>query len=91
MVGDVRPPELLLKVQPQYPEIARRARIEGKVVLEAVIDGSGNVVNVRVLRSVPLLDGAATEAVKQWKYRPARQNGRPVKVYFTVIVDFTLH
>ena len=90
VVGDVRPPELILKIQPEYPEMARRARIEGKVIVEAIINAQGDVENVPVLRSIPLLDGAAIAAVKKWKYKPAMQHGRPVKVFFTVVVDFTL-
>ncbi|PYT09492.1 MAG: hypothetical protein DMF49_01990 [Acidobacteria bacterium] len=79
-----------MKVEPEYPEMARKARVEGKVIIEAVIDTDGNVVDVKVLRSIPLLDKAAIEAVKRWKYRPAMQHGRPVKVYFTVVVEFNL-
>ena len=90
VVGDVRPPELIVRVQPEYPEMARRARIEGKVILEAIINAQGDVENVRVLRSIPLLDNSAIAAVKKWKYKPAVQHGRPVKVFFTVVVTFSL-
>jgi len=86
----VRPPELIVKVTPEYPEMARRARIEGNVILEAIINTSGDVENVRVLRSIPLLDNSAIAAVKKWKYKPAVQHGRPVKVFFTVVVTFSL-
>ena len=88
--GEVEPPELVHKVQPQYPDLARRARIQGKVILEAIIDTMGNVREVRVLRSIPLLDRPALDAVCCWKYKPAMKDGHPVTVFFTVIVDFTL-
>jgi len=90
VTGDVRPPEKIVNVKPEYPEMARKARVEGKVIIEAVIDTDGNVVDAKVLRSIPLLDKSAIDAVRKWKYRPAMQHGRPVKVYFTVIVDFNL-
>ena len=65
--------------------------IQGIVILEAVITKTGTVEDVRVLRALhPILDQAAISAVKQWKYQPAMLNGRPVKVYFTVTVNFTL-
>lgn len=90
--GDVRPPELLRRIEPAYPEAARKVRIEGVVILEAVISAAGAVEEVRVLRSAnPLLDGAAADAVAQWRYRPATLNGRTVRVYLTVTVSFKLH
>src|SRR5713226_7024293 len=65
---------------------------EGVVILGAIITASGNVDDVKVLKSVnPLLDAAATRAVQQWKYRPATLNGRAVRVYLTVTVTFNLH
>jgi len=90
VVGDVRPPELTQRIEPSYPEPARIARIEGRVILQAVIDERGAVEDVRVLRSVPTLDAAAVAAVRQWRYRPALLEGRPVRVYFTVVVTFKL-
>lgn len=89
--GEVTPPVLKHKLEPEYPEIARRARLEGRVILEAVISATGSVEEVRILRSSnPLFDEAAIEAVQQWEYEPARQSGRPVAVYFTVDVVFSL-
>jgi len=89
--GDVRAPVLLQRVEPGYPEAARRARLEGTVVLEAVITASGAVQEIRLLRSVnPLLDDAAERAVRQWRYRPATLNGRAVPVYLTVTVRFAI-
>ncbi|HLP24165.1 MAG TPA: energy transducer TonB, partial [Acidobacteriota bacterium] len=90
--GDVKAPQLVNRVEPGYPEAARKARMEGVVILEAIITANGNVEDVKVLKSVnPLLDAAATRAVSQWKYRPATLNGRAVRVYLTVTVTFNLH
>ena len=83
-------PQKLNEVSPVYPSIAMQAHIEGIVIIEATINESGNVVNARVLRSVPLLDQAAVEAVKQWRYTPSMLNGSPVPVIMTVTVNFTL-
>lgn len=89
--GDIQQPERIQYVQPEYPELARRARLEGPVILEATIDRQGNVINVTVLRGLGLgLDDAAMEAVKQWKYTPTYYNGRPVEILLTVTVQFTL-
>ena len=85
-------PVLVKKVEPAYPDVARRARIEGKVILQAVVDKEGNVDEVTVLSSNnPMFNDSAIEAVKQRKYKPALQNGKPVSIYFTIRVDFILH
>jgi protein TonB len=90
--GDVKAPTLSSRVEPQYPEAARKARMEGVVILEAIITADGNVEDVRVLKSVnPLLDASAVRAVQQWKYKPATLNGRAVRVYLTVTVTFRLN
>ena len=90
--GDVRAPELLRRIEPQYPEAARKARIEGVVILDAVIAASGEVEEVRVIRSAgKLLDDAAAEALRRWTYRPATLNGRSVRVLLTVTVSFRVH
>lgn len=86
--GDIRPPRKLRHVAPGYPAIAAHAAVTGTVVLEATISRSGIVTDVRVLRSVPLLDAAAVEAVRQWRYEPSRLNGEPVAVLLTVTVRF---
>lgn len=89
--GEVVAPALRQRVEPDYPEAARRARLEGTVILEAIITASGAVQEIRVLRSLhPLLDEAAERAVRQWRYRPATLHGRSVSVYLTVTVDFHL-
>jgi len=89
--GDVTAPRLLTRVEPSYPQGARDERIEGAVILEAVITASGNVADVKVIKSVhPLVDAAATHAVRQWIYRPATLNDEAVAVYLTVTVTFNL-
>ncbi|MGB8960095.1 MAG: energy transducer TonB [Candidatus Aminicenantales bacterium] len=89
-VGEVKPPRLVRRIEPAYPELARQARAEGVVILEATTDIYGRVAAVRVLRSLPLLDGAAVDAVRQWVYEPLLVNGRPRPVTFTVTVRFVL-
>lgn len=88
--GAVREPKKIVDVSPVYPAIAQSARIEGLVILEAVISERGLVERVKVLRSVPLLDAAAVEAVKQWRYTPTLLNGTPVSVLMTIRLNFTL-
>jgi len=90
IIGDVRPPERTTFVKPVYPELPRKTRTEGTVILEVVVGRVGDVESVKVVRSDPLFDPAAVEAVRQWKYRPALQGGRPVRVLLTVKVDFRL-
>ena len=89
-VGEVKPPRLVRRVEPGYPELARLARAEGVVILEATTDVYGRVTDVRTLRSIPLLDQAAVDAVRQWVYEPMIINGRPRPVTFTVTVRFVL-
>jgi TonB family protein len=89
-VGKIKPPKLVNEVRPVYPKEARRARVEGIVILEAKTDEQGNVVETRILRSIPVLDQAAIDAVRQWKYEPMVINGKPYGVVFTVTVRFTL-
>lgn len=90
--GDIRAPVLVSRIEPVYPEAARKARLEGSVVLEAIIAASGAIEEVRVVESAgPLLDSAAAEALRRWHYRPATLNGRAVRVLLTVTVAFRLH
>jgi protein TonB len=77
-------------MRPIYPDIARLARIEGTVVMEAVLDPSGRVTQLHVIKSVPMLDQAALDAVRQWRYTPSVYGGRPVSVLMTITVRFTL-
>jgi periplasmic protein TonB len=88
--GDIAEPRLVHRVNPDYPQIAISARKEGIVILEATVDASGAVSDVRVLRSEPLLDKAAVEAVKQWRYAPLQLNGQPHPFILTVTVSFNL-
>jgi periplasmic protein TonB len=77
-------------VNPVYPEIAKQARVQGTVVLEAVIGPRGNVTSLTVLRPIPLLDQSAIDAVRQWVYAPTLLNGVPVPVIMTVTVNYKL-
>jgi metallo-beta-lactamase class B len=86
--GAVSRPELIASVPVEYTETARKARVNGVVIVEAVIDEQGNVVSTRVLKGLPMgLDKAAQDAVRQWKYKPAMAYGRPVKVFYTLTVN----
>lgn len=88
-INILKPPEPVLQVTPEYPQECREKKIEGKVTLEVRTDTKGNVMEVRVLQSVhPLLDLAAMDALKQWKYTPVIKDGRPIPVVFNVTVDF---
>jgi len=88
--GDIKPPKLLKVVNPVYPEIARQSQVEGVVIIEATTDPSGRVAKAKVLRSIPLLDQAAVDAVKQWVYEPIKVQGQPKGIIFTVTVAFRL-
>ena len=91
VTGDMVKPVLLVKVEPAYPEVARRASMRGRVTVSAVIGLDGGVESAEVLASTnPLFDRAALDAVRKWRYRAATMNGRPVRVYFTVVVDFVV-
>lgn len=73
-----------------YPDVARQARVEGIVIIEATTDPAGKVIDARILRSILLLDDAALTAVKQWIYEPVIIDGMPRGVIFTVTVAFSL-
>jgi periplasmic protein TonB len=81
---------LVRKVQPNYPPLARQARIQGVVVLQAEISKDGSIQNLQLISGHPMLAPAAIEAVKQWKYKPYLLNGEPVEVETQVQVNFTL-
>jgi periplasmic protein TonB len=89
--GDIRPPTKVRDAAPVYPPTARAARIQGPVIIEATIGTDGRVQSARVLRSLPFLDDAALEAVRQWIYTPTLLNGVPVPVVMTVTVLFQLN
>lgn len=88
--GAVRAPMQVRKVNPVYPPIAMSSRVQGVVILEVIIDGFGRVAEARILRSIPLLDQAAIDAVRQWEYMPTLLNGVPTPVIMTVTVQFSL-
>ena len=88
--GNIAPPTKVRDVPPTYPPVAQAARVQGVVILEAIIGPAGAVTEVKVLRSVPLLDDAAIAAVQQWQYTPTLLNGVPVPIIMTVTVNFTL-
>lgn len=89
--GEIQEPTVISRINPEYPELARRARLEGPVILQAIIDRQGMVKEVEVLRGLGLgLDEAAVAAVEQWQYTPTFYNGRPVEVILTVTVIFEL-
>jgi protein TonB len=86
----IQAPRKVVDVAPVYPELARATRVQGIVILEVVIDEHGDVGSARVLRSTTLLDQAALDAVRRWKFAPARLNGEAIPVVMTVTVNFTL-
>jgi len=86
--GDVKPPRKILAPAPQYPALARSARIQGVVVIDATIDEHGNVVNARAMDGPPLLIPEALRTVMLWKYEPTYLNGVPYPVKMTVTVSF---
>ena len=88
--GTIRQPLKVRNVDPVYPGIAQAARVQGTVIIEAMLSPDGRMMNARVLRSVPLLDQAALDAVRQWEYTPTLLNGVAVPVIMTITVTFTL-
>jgi periplasmic protein TonB len=88
--GQIKEPKKTKDVPPQYPDIAKQARVQGVVILECTISPQGRVSDVKILRGIPLLNEAALTAVKQWVYSPTLLNGVPVPVIMTVTVNFRL-
>ncbi|HEX6178267.1 MAG TPA: TonB family protein [Thermoanaerobaculia bacterium] len=90
--ADVKAPNLVHRVEPVYPAEARAAFISGIVIIEVLIDATGNVADATVLKGLPHgLDQAAVDAVRQWKFEPATKNGAAVPVVFNLTVNFKLH
>jgi protein TonB len=87
--GNIKVPTKITDVRPVYPRDALDAGVSGLVILEVLIDGQGTVRSTRVLRSIPMLDQAAAEAVKGWRFTPTLLNGAPVPVLMTVTVNFS--
>jgi TonB family protein len=88
--GAIKTPTKLVSVPPRYPADAIEAKVEGEVVLDVVVDANGVPTDVQVSKGVPMLDAAAIEAVRQWRYEPTLMNGVPVPVAMTVTVNFSL-
>ncbi len=88
--GNVQAANLVRKITPQYPPLAKQARVQGTVRFQAIIGKDGTIQNLQMLSGHPLLVPAATEAVKQWLYKPTLLNGEPVEVITQIDVNFTL-
>jgi TonB family protein len=89
--GNVLRPEKISGAPPAFTKEARKAGVTGAVILETLIDEQGNVTDIKVLQGLPKgLDQAAVEAVKTWKFKPATLEGRPVAVYYTLTVSYTI-
>lgn len=88
--GDLQAPALIRRVEPEYPPVAVAAKVTGTVILEATVNEAGAVTDVKVLRSILLLDQAAIKAVKQWRYQPLELNGQPVPFILVVTLSFSL-
>ncbi len=84
-------PRVLTKVAPEYTEMARKARVQGVVIVQAVIREDGQVAGTKILKGLPMgLDQQAVAAIKQWVFEPATREGKPVAVYYNLTVDFRL-
>jgi protein TonB len=88
--GEVTAASIITQTRPAYPALARQARIQGTVVLHAIIDKDGKVAQLEIVSGHPLLVQSALEAVKQWRYKPTQLNGDPVEVDTTIQVTFTM-
>ena len=88
--GAVTAASIITQTRPVYPPLARQARIQGAVVLHAIIDKDGQVAKLEVISGHPLLVQSALDAVKQWRYKPTQLNGEPVEVDTTIQVTFTM-
>jgi len=88
--GQIKAPQLMKKVDPVYPDLAKQARVGALIILEATVEATGHVRDVTILRGAPLFDAPATEAVKQWVYRPLLLNGVPTPFIVTVTLKFSI-
>ena len=88
--GRIAAPRKVKDVRPIYPDVARAARAQGVVIVEATVGVDGKIVNANVVRSIPLLDAAALDAVKRWEFEPPLLNRKPISVILNVAVQFSL-
>ena len=88
--GHVREPKLISRVEPAYPALARQTHMQGTVIIDAILDEHGNVVEMKVVSGPPLLIQAAVEAVRKWRYEPTYLNDEPVAVQMNITVTFHL-
>jgi protein TonB len=84
-------PEAVTRIPPNYPDMAREAGVDGTVMVQALVGKDGRVRDVRVVKSIPMLDDAAKAAVRQWVFKPALSTNKPVAVWVGVPVKFSLH
>ena len=91
VASPVQVSRLIKKVDPEYPPLARRARLEGSVVAEALITESGTIDSLRIISGNPLFYQSVLDAVKQWRYEPTLLNGEPIDVITTITVNFRLN
>ncbi len=88
--GDVKQAELISKVAPVYPSLAKNQHVSGNVLVDALIDANGKVTTMKVISGPTLLHQAAMDALRQWKYQPATLDGKPVPMHLTVTLQFRL-
>jgi protein TonB len=88
--GNVQPPRIIFQVNPDYPLLAHQAGIQGEVIISAVIDAQGNVVDMKVVSGPPLLYQAAMKALAKWKFEPTYLNGEPVAIKWNASVKFRI-
>src|SRR5262249_16764881 len=88
--GQLQPPRLINSTRPIYPQAARVERIQGSVMLDALVDENGKVVQTQVISGPVPLQAAAQESVRNWRYQPAQLNGQPISVHTRVSVNFAL-
>ena len=88
--GRIRPPKAITQVRPNYPPLPRQAHIQGQVQIDAILDGQGNVIDMKVVSGPPLLYQAALDALKKWKYEPTYLNDQPIAVEMIVTITFVV-
>jgi periplasmic protein TonB len=88
--GRVRPPKAIVQVPPEYPPLARQARVQGQVQIDAILDEQGTVVEMKIVSGPPLLYQAAQDALRKWKYEPTYLNDQPIAVQMIVTITFVL-